>query len=196
MKANLNYPCYDSFECFCMKLILIDGGPASGKNTLGMLLVKELNRLGNITKLLDLDSYVEELNPNWTWDSKKQKENDQLNARINFTETINKFLQKNFIVIAIGEKFLTKGAVVGFISKLKINCPVYLYHLSSPFSLRKQRLHQRGPHSLIDLDKDQKERNMVEVWPGYIYENINSPEIDALNIAKLIREEKGLIDKK
>lgn len=30
-----------------MQLILIDGGPASGKNTLGKLLIDEFHRLGN-----------------------------------------------------------------------------------------------------------------------------------------------------
>ena len=74
-----------------MKLILIDGGPASGKNTLGKLLVDQFNKNGEKAILLDLDSYVEEFNPKWIWESKEQEEKDHLNARVNFVKDINKY---------------------------------------------------------------------------------------------------------
>ena len=64
-----------------MELILIDGGPASGKNTLGELILYKFQELGEKTVLLDLDTYVEKLNPRWIWESDQQKESDQLNAR-------------------------------------------------------------------------------------------------------------------
>lgn len=176
-----------------MKLILIDGGPASGKNTLGTLLVDKFQKQGTKTILLDLDNYVEEFNPKWIWENKQQEENDQLKARINFAKDINKYLKDDFIVIAIGERFLTKDDVIQFISKPEVTCPVYLYHLNIPLALRKQRLHQRGPHSLIDLEKDQRERDEIKNWPGYIYENINSPEEDSENLYKLMQENKGLM---
>ncbi len=51
----------------------------------------------------------------------------------------------------------------------------------------------RGPHSLIDLKKNQKEKDAVKKWPGYIYENINTPDIDAANLMLLIKKNKGLI---
>lgn len=177
-----------------MKLIIIDGGPASGKNTLGNLLVQEFQKQGNKAILLDLDVYVEEFNPKWVWENKQQEEKDQLNSRMNIVRDIDKYLQNNFIVIVIGERFLTKDDITRFISKLKIKCLVCLYHLSIPFALRKQRLHKRGPHSLIDLEKDQKDRDEIKSWSGYVYENVNTPEEDVKNLIKLINENKGLLD--
>lgn len=176
-----------------MKLILIDGGPASGKNTLGTLLVEKLREAGNKTILLDLDTYVEEFNPSWIWENKKQEENDQQKARMNFTKDIRRYLKENYIVIAIGERILTTNDLSVFIDKLKIACSVYLYHLSISLALRKQRLHQRGSHSLIDLEKDQKERDEIKNWQGYIYKNINSAEEDALNLFRLIQDHKGIV---
>ncbi len=178
-----------------MKLILIDGGPASGKNTLGKLLVDQFNKNGEKAILLDLDSYVEEFNPKWIWESKEQEEKDQLSARTNFIKDINKYLQEGHIVlVAIGERFLSYYDVSRYIKKLEIKCPVYLLHLTVPRTLRQQRLHQRGPHSLINLEKDQKDRDAIKDWPGYVYENINSPEEDAKNLYELIRSNKGLIN--
>lgn len=178
-----------------MKLILLEGGPASGKNTLGTLLVEEFRKIGDNAIFLDRDFYVEELNPRWMWKSKRQKEKDILNASINFAKDINKYLQDNFVVIAIGERLLTKGDYVRFINRLKVTCPVYLYHLSIPLPLRKQRLHKRGSHSLIDLEKDQKERDAVKHWLGYIYENINTPKNDTSKLMKLIKTNKGLVNR-
>ena len=178
-----------------MKLILIDGGPASGKNTLGARLLEKLNKAGNKTTLLDLDTYVEQLNPNWVWKNEQQKNHDQLKARENFAKDINKYLQNGFIIIVIGERFFDKKGLSVFINRLEIDCPVYLYHLDVPLSLRRQRLKDRGPNSLIDLEKDQKDRAEVKVWPGYIYRNINSPEEDAANLFNLFQNEKGLIDR-
>lgn len=177
-----------------MKLIIIDGGPASGKNTLGGLLSDKLNKCGTKTVLLDLDTYVEELNPKWIWENEQQKNTDQIKARENFAKDIKKYLQDEFIVIVIGERFLTISDLSVFLNKLEIICQVFLYHLAIPLSLRKQRLYHRGPHSLIDLEKDQKDRDGIKVWPGYIYKNINLPEEDAINLFKLIQNEKGLID--
>lgn len=177
-----------------MKLILIDGGPASGKNTLGKLLIDYFRNNRNKAILLDLDQYVEVLNPKWIWVNKKQKEKDQLNARINIAKDIDKYLQEDFIIIVIGERFLTKDDVGRFINKLEMTSSVYLYHLSVPFGLREQRLHQRGPHSIIDLEKDQKERDAIKIWPGYIYGNINSSKEDAEKLYKLIQDNKGLLN--
>ena len=177
-----------------MKLILIDGGPASGKNTLGNLLVDEFKKLGNKAKLLDLDVYVEELNPSWIWDNKQQEEKDQQKARENLAQDINKHLSKDFIVIIIGERFLTKEDISNFINRLKITPSIYLYHLSIPFSLRVQRLDERGPHSLIDLKKDQRERDLNTKWYGYVYENVSSEKIDARDLFRLIQDNQGLLD--
>ena len=177
-----------------MKLILIDGGPSSGKNTLGILLVKEFQKLSNKSILLDLDVCVEKYNPSWIWNSKEKEEKDQQKARVNFAKDINNYLQQNYVVIAIGERFLTKTDIANFINRLKITSPIYLYHLSIPFSLRTQRLHERGPHSLIDLEKDQTERDLNVKWYGYVYKNINSENIDTQNLFKLIHDGKGLID--
>jgi len=177
-----------------MNLIIIDGGPASGKNTLGVLLSEKFNKLENKATVLDLNTYVEQLNPKWIWGNKQQENQDQLKARENFVKDIKKYLQDDFIVIVIGERFLTKNDLSVFLNKLGIICHIFLYHLTIPLSLRKQRLHDRGPHSLIDLDKDQKDRDKIKAWPGYTYENINSQEEDALNLFRLIKNEKGLIN--
>jgi shikimate kinase len=177
-----------------MKLILIDGGPASGKSTLGELLVEKFKKQNEKVVLIDLDTYVEELNPTWMWNDEKIKEDDQRNARINFAKAINISLQNNLDVIAIGERFLTKEDITNTTSKLQASCSIYLYHLSVQFELRKQRLHKRGPHSLIDLDKDQKDRDSNPKWYGYIYENINSIETDAKNLFKLIQDNQGLLE--
>ncbi len=177
-----------------MKLILLDGGPASGKNTLGALLVRKLQDHGDKAMLLDLDTYIEQLNPTWIWNDKAKEENDQRNARANFAEAIDNYLRQKYIVIAIGERFLTKENIDNFIDKLKTSTLVYLYHLSIPFSMRMERLRKRGPHSLIDLAKDQKDRDSNLKWYGYIYKNVNSEEIDAQNLFKLIQGNKGLFD--
>lgn len=177
-----------------MKLILIDGGPASGKNTLGTLLVEKLKTTGENVILLDLDSYVERINPSWIWSNKDQERQDQLKARENFAKEIDDILQKDAKIIVIGERFLNKDDVTAFLKRLNTICPTFLFHLSIPIEIRKSRLEKRGPHSLIDLEKDQKDRDNIKVWPGYVYKNINLPEIDANNIMKLIQDGKGMID--
>ena len=180
-----------------MKLILLDGGPAAGKNTLGILLVQKFQKQRDEAILLDLDTYVEQLNPTWIWNDKAKEENDQQKARVNFARAIDNYLRQNFIVITIGERFLTKENITNFIGKLKTLPPyIYLYHLSVPFPLRTERLNKRGPHSLIDLAKDQKDRDLNQKWYGYIYKNVNSEEIDAQNLFKLIQSNQGLIDAK
>jgi len=168
------------------KLILIDGGPAAGKNTLGELLVKRFNATGAKAILLDLDTYVEQLNPTWIWEIEEQKQQDQLTARVNIAEDIDKYLQQDFTVLVIGERLLTKEDVARFVLRLKTSAPTYLYHLHVPFVLREKRLHNRGPHNLIDLAKDQKDRDEINDWPGYVYENVNSAEVDAGNLLVLI----------
>ncbi len=177
-----------------MKLILIDGGPASGKNTLGELLSDKLRKLGGRAVLLDLDAYVEKFNPKWIWDNEQEKDKDQFQARVDISKDIDKYLLGDFIIVVIGESFLSKDDVIRFVKKLKVASPVYLYHLSAPFFLRVQRLYQRGPHSLIDLEKDQKDRDAVSQWPGYVYENIHSPEVDASRLLSLIQEGNGLLN--
>jgi shikimate kinase len=172
-----------------MKLILIDGGPASGKNTLGELIVKKIRK----SVLLDLDNYVEQLCPSWIWKDEKQKLKDLSKVRQNFIKDINKYIDQNQTVIVIGERFMTKKNIYDYINKLKKTCTVLVFHLSVPFSLREHRLNQRGPHTLIDLVKDQKDRDEIKSWPGCVYQNINTPEIDAINLTKLIRENTGKI---
>jgi hypothetical protein len=68
-----------------------------------------------------------------------------------------------------------------------------LFHLSIPYKLRCERLHIRGPPTLIDFKKDQEDCDKINNWPGFIYRNINTPDIDAENLLTLIREHKGLI---
>lgn len=177
-----------------MKLILIDGGPASGKNTLGTLLVKKLKKYESKVILLDLDTFVEHINPSWIWKSKLFEEADRAKARENFANTVKRYLLEDYTIIVIGERFLTKEDVSLFIRRLKINCSLQLYHLSVPLALRRKRLHERGPYSLIDLKKDQKERDVNLLWPGYVYNNINTPEVDADKLVKLIQDSKGTID--
>jgi thymidylate kinase len=177
-----------------MKLILLEGGPVSGKNTLGKILIEKFRKTGEKVVLLDRDCYVEKINPKWKWENKHQRENDLLNASIAFGKDINKYLQDSFVVIAIGERLLTKKDYARFTRRLKIKCPVYLYHLNAPLTLRKSRLYKRGHDSLIDLEKDQKERNAVEHWLGYVYENTNVPKVDASNLMKLIQSDKGLMN--
>src|SRR3989344_604702 len=113
-----------------MKLILIDGGPASGKNTLGNLLIRKFQEQDIKTILLDLDTYVEKINPSWIWDNDQQKEKDQLNARLNFAKDIDKYLEEEFVVIAIGERFLTKDDITRFVSRLRTTFPIYLYPMA------------------------------------------------------------------
>ena len=142
---------------------------------------------------MDLDAYVEMYNSKWVWENNEQKEKDQLNARINFCEEISKYLKDDYDVIAIGERLLTAKEVQNFISKITASCTAYVYHLTVSFSTRVRRLHLRGSHSLIDLEKDQKDRDSIKNWPGYVYENIHSPEEDASNLFSLIRQGKGFI---
>ena len=176
-----------------MNLILIDGGPASGKNTLGELLIKEFKKFGKKAVLLDLDTFVEKYNPKWIWNNENQKELDLLNARIDYSKEIDKLLCEGHSVIAIGERFLSLKDTKKFISRLKTKCVVQLYHLKVPFFLREKRLHERGPHSLIDLKKDQNDRDLVKKWPGFVYENTSTPEVDSANLMILIQKKKGLL---
>jgi shikimate kinase len=177
------------------KLILIDGGPASGKSTLGALLVHGFRKPNNKFVLLDLDVCVEKINPSWIWEDKQTEKTDQQKARENFAQDIDKCMQRGFSVIAIGERFLTKEDIVNFIKRLRVTYSAYyLYHLNPPFELRKQRLEQRGPSLLIDLEKDQRERDSNAKWYGYVYENINSPIEDAKNIMGLIQNDEGILD--
>jgi predicted kinase len=178
-----------------MTLILIDGGPASGKNTLGALLVKKFKKPGNKIILLDLDVCIEKINPSWVWEDKEKERLEKQKARENFAQDIDRYLQQGFSVIAIGERFLTKDDIADFIKRLKVTFPTfYLYHLNPPFETRKKRLAQRGPCSLIDLEKDQSERDSNAKWYGYVYENINSPIEDAEIIMRLIQNDEGLLN--
>ncbi|MFA6447284.1 MAG: hypothetical protein WCW31_03445 [Patescibacteria group bacterium] len=177
-----------------MKLILIDGGPASGKNTLGELLVYKLTGLGEKAVLLDLDTYVEKYNPKWTWGNEQEKEKDQLQARIDISKDIDRYLLDDVTALVIGERFLSKDDVLHFLKRLGADPPVYLYHLNLPFALRQYRLHQRGPHSLIDLEKDQRDRDAVTEWPGCVYDNVHSPEEDASRLLSFIQEGKGAFE--
>jgi tRNA uridine 5-carbamoylmethylation protein Kti12 len=174
-------------------LILIDGGPASGKNTLGKLLVKRFEKKDNRAVLIDLDPLVEELNPSWIWDSKEEEKNDKNKARGEFINKINDYLSKNFTVLAIGEKFLNKAYLDEFLTNINGGVTTYLFHLSAPLDLRKKRLEERGPDSLIDLEKDQRERDAVVEWPGMNYENVNTPEVDAENLFQMIKSGTGVV---
>jgi thymidylate kinase len=177
-----------------MKLILIDGGPASGKNTLGELLVELFQRSANKAILLDLDTYVEQLNPTWVWSNETKKAKDLKDARINFAHKIDQSLSERYVVVAIGERFMTKKNIRDLTDKLAVSCPIYLYHLSVPLELRRERLHKRGPHSLINLDKDQKDRDLNPKWYGLIYSNINSTEKDATQLFNLVKDGLGNIN--
>ena len=177
-----------------MKLLLLDGGPASGKNTLGTMMVHEFEKQGTKSILLDLDTYVEKQNPTWVWQDERVKSKDLESARTNFAQDIDKYLQKDFVVIAIGERFLTQADISRFLNRLQTSPPTQLFHLSVPFSLRKQRLYRRGRHTLINLDKDQQDRDSNPKWFGYVYENSNPLEEDVVNIMKLIQENYGFID--
>ena len=103
------------FEILGMNLIIIDGGPASGKNTLGALLLEKFRKLGNKAVLLDLDTYVEKLNPKWVWANKKLESKDKLKARETFARDIEQYLRDSFDVIMIGEKFLSKDHLFDFL---------------------------------------------------------------------------------
>jgi adenylylsulfate kinase-like enzyme len=176
-----------------MKLILLEGGPASGKNALGEKLAEGFRTQGEKSVLLDHDTYVEELCPNWIWLSQQQKEKDLLKARLNHLNDINKYLVEGFVVLAIGGIWLTNDDVRKYTSNLEVKTPVFLFHLNAPLIIRKQREQQRGHNPVIDLDKEQKERDKISSWPGYIYPNVNTPEIDAINLLKLINDGKGLV---
>jgi hypothetical protein len=176
-------------------LIIIDGGPASGKNTLGALLVQKLEKQDHKVVLLDLDAYVEEINPSWIWEDRQKERINIQQARENFAQTIDGNLQQGFSVIAIGERFITKDDIAGFMNRLTGSCDTFhLYHLNPPFELRKKRLHQRGPCSLIDLEKDQREREANPKWYGYVYENSHSPIEDASTLLRLINNNAGLLE--
>jgi predicted kinase len=176
-----------------MKLILIEGGPASGKNTLGELLVKKMSAKDDKTILLDHDTYIEEYNPKWIWDNEEQRTKDHLNAGINFYKDINMKLEAGLNVIAIGDKWMTDADIDSVVSKMNTKTKILLFHLSVPFEVRERRLHLRGPHSLIDLVKNQRDKDANKTWPGYVYNNINSPEVDAENLFSLIQQDRGLI---
>jgi thymidylate kinase len=176
-----------------MKLILIDGGPASGKSSLGHMLVNAIKKQGEQIILLDLDSYVENYCLTWKWENEEQKVKDLLKAKTDFANAINQSLESSASVIAIGDRFMSKDEVSNYINKLRAKVSVQLFHLNVPFELRKQRLHARGPHSLINLEQDQQDREAVKEWPGYVYANVSSIEQDTKNLLKLIQEGQGLI---
>jgi hypothetical protein len=129
----------------------------------------------------------------WIWDNEEQRKKNRGAARTNIAQDVEKYLKDNFAVIVIGIRFLTVENIGDFMGLIAVKCPVHLYHLSVPFALREQRLNQRGAHALIDLPRDQKDRDAIKEWLGYRFENINSPEIDAENLMALIRNDKGLI---
>jgi adenylylsulfate kinase-like enzyme len=177
-----------------MKLILLEGGPASGKNTLGEKLVEGFKIRGEKSVLLDHDNYVEQLCPDWTWPDEAQKEKDLSRARVSHLRDINEYLAKEFIVLAIGGLWLTNDDVRKYSSKLAVKTPVYLFHLNTPLKIRKQREEQRGHSPMIDLEKDQKKRDGIVSWPGHIYYNTNTIDIDANNLMKLINDRIGQIE--
>jgi len=176
-----------------MKLVLIDGGPASGKNTLGEILVDTFTQLGEKAILLDHDTYVEDLCPDWKWENTQQKELDLFTARQHFTAAIVEQIEKNTVIIAIGVRLFAKQDVEIYTRGISNEAQVYLFHLDVPFTLREERLRNRGPHSLINLAQDQADRDTVRFWPGYVYPNIHSPEEDAQQLFTLIQNSVGLI---
>src|SRR3989344_150940 len=176
-----------------MKLIIIDGSPASGKTTLGKLLVEELGARGDKARFLDWDDYVEAVNPTWVWDNKQNEERDKGIAGASLANDTDKYLKQNFIVITVGT-FLIKRDLIRYLSNLKTNIPVYLYHLNVSLSLRRKRNHKIEYNPLLDLEKDQRERDAIKKWYGHVYENINSPKEDAKNLLKLVRNNQGHLD--
>lgn len=177
-----------------MTLIFIDGGPAAGKNTLGELLISNFSLLaGKKSVLLDMGRYIEHYCPKWVWNDPQREISDRLQAEIDMAKDIDESLQRKLITLVIGVRILNKESLTVFMKKIKTSCPVHLYHLVVPFELREQRLHQRGPHSIIDLAKDQKDRDAVSCWPGFVYNNVNTPVIDASALMEIILNGDGLI---
>ena len=176
-----------------MKLILLEGGPVSGKSTLGEKIVEQFRAQGKKSVLLDHDIYVEDLCPDWTWPDEASKEYDLDRARAVHLRDINRYLAENYIVLATGGVWLTQNDVNEYTSGLEVKVPVYLFHLDIPLRLRKQRFNRRGVTPLINLDNDQWERNGIATWPGHIYHNTDTPETDALNLMKLIDAGTGLV---
>lgn len=176
-----------------MKLILLEGGPASGKTTLGEKLVERFQAQGENSVLLDHDTYVEELCPDWTWPDEALKENDLARARAGHLKDINRYLAKNFVVVATGGLWLTAQDVSEYTSRLEVKTPVYLFHLDAPLDVRKQRLVRRGPAPRVNLDKDQEVRDAITSRPGHVYRNTAAPEREAANLMRLISAGAGLI---
>jgi len=176
-----------------MRLIFLEGSPASGKSTLGEKLVEGYKAMGRKAVLLDHDIYIDGLFPGWFQMSQQQKESEIIKARNKHLDDINKHLLEGFVFVAIGGIWLTNDDVTKYTNNLKVKTQVFLFHLDAPLEVQKRREVQRGHNPMIDLDQWQKERDQISSWPGYIYPNVNTPEIDAINLMKLINDERGVV---
>ncbi len=174
-----------------MKLILLEGSPAYGKSTLGEKLVEIFGTQGEKSVLVDHDVYIDDLFPAWIQFSQQRKEKEITKAKNKHLSDINKYLVEGFVVLAIGGIWLTDDDVNKYTSKLAVKSPVFLFHLNAPLEIRKQREEQRGHNPIIALDQVQKERDMISSWPGYVFQNISTPEIDAARLMKLIQDGEG-----
>ncbi len=92
-----------------MKLILLEGSPASGKNTLGEIIVESYKAQREKVVLLDHDIYIDGLFPGWLRMSQQQKEREIIKARNKHLNEINKYLVEGFVVLAIGGYLEKRG---------------------------------------------------------------------------------------
>lgn len=176
-----------------MKLILLEGGPASGKSTLGEMLVTQFRERGEKSVLLDHDTYVEELRPDWTWPDEASKKKDLAIAKEKHIREINRYLAERYTVLATGGVWVTSDDVHEYTVMLAGVVSVHLFHLNVPLNVRKQRFTGRGVAPQVNMDKDQKQRDRITSWPGHVYENTRTPEKDAANLMDLIDAGTGCI---
>lgn len=178
-----------------IKIIILNGGVASGKTTVSKLVVKKLKK-GNIDAVfIDLDDAVERLNPEFEWNSDKDRLRDWLSARKTCAiKTINN-LKAGKEVIMVGP-FLTKEEISGYLRHINLKVNVFLFTLVIPLEVRLKRNNERKfSNPTEDLIMQQKtiDKLLPKVL-GQKTTNLTSPKETAEKILEFIGKNKGRIN--
>jgi thymidylate kinase len=135
------------------KIIMINGLIASGKNTIGELLVKHFNENGTTAEFYDIDKAVEEINPTNTWGNEEDTLKVWLQARKNYAEKANN--SESEVIVVVGP-FFSKAEIKGYIDYIDKEIPLYLFMLDTPVDIRiernKHRSRSNDPKDITDQE--------------------------------------------
>ncbi len=174
-----------------MQIILINGLIASGKTTLGKLLVDEFTKKRIRASFIDIDDEVLQINSNFLWDNVVNKRKDWLKARRSAAIKAN-VNQRQGIITVIAGPFFQRDEISGFVSFLKDDPVTFLFNLHLSLKVRlhrdKKRLHT---NDIATLKEQEQSFELLEERYGFDINNQNSTEEALKQIQCALAEDRG-----